>query len=230
VCYNHPLEGDVNTAEALAELLVTEKGLGCDIVETGCGQSPASLLQVLDVSARNAIFSTGTGVTDDHSGKDWMETKSNYRTSVWASSTAEADLLTALRAGRAWFVNPKGFQGTLDVTVNGVSAMGGVLLTSAQTVPVTVVGSGLPAAGMVELVIGAVDYAGDAKPATSVRSVKVSTMTGGKWNLDLWPSKGKYFRPVVRDGAGAIVGVGNPTRLLRTTPGHGIPAARKLPT
>ncbi|WP_144122874.1 hypothetical protein [Catellatospora sichuanensis] len=69
-----------------------------------------------------------------------------------------------------------------------------------------------------------------AKPATSVRSIKVSNMTGGKWNLDLWPSEGKYFRPVVRDGAGAIVGVGNPTWLLRTTPGHGIPAARKLPT
>ncbi|MFI0453185.1 hypothetical protein [Actinomadura sp. 6N118] len=185
MCYNHPLEGDVNTPEALAKLLVTEKGLGCDIVETGCGQPLASLL-------------------------------------------------TALRAGRAWFVNPKGFQGTLDVTVNGVSAMGGVLLTSAQTVPVMVVGSGLPAAGLVELVIGAVDYASDTKPATSVRSIKVSNMTGGKWNLDLWPSEGKYFRPVVRDGAGAIVGVGvgvgNPTWLLRTTPGHGIPAARKLPT
>ena len=69
--------------------------------------------------------------------------------------------------------------------------MGGVLLTSAQTVPVTVVGSGLPAAGTVELVIGAVDYASDPKPAACVRSIKVSTMTGGKWNLDLWPSKGK---------------------------------------
>lgn len=59
-----------------------------------------------------------------------------------------------------------------------------------MTSPVVMVwtaGSATP----IELVIGAFDYASDPKPAASVRSIKVSTMTGRKWNLDLWPSKGK---------------------------------------
>ncbi|SDM43468.1 CehA/McbA family metallohydrolase domain-containing protein [Allokutzneria albata] len=230
--YNHPLEGELNTPQKLAEALLAGSGLGgVDIVEIGCGMALPKLLHVLDVSARNALFFTGTGVSDDHAGKDWVNQKTNWITGVWAGSAGTADLLGSLRAGRAWFTDPKRWRGSLEATVNGASAMGGGLLSSAKKVPLTVTVTDAPADGRVELVTGVVDYAGAGQldPATTSRSVRVSELTGGRWNLDVEPGEGSFVRSVVRDGAGEVVGVGNPTWLLSRPPAGGVPRERALP-
>jgi hypothetical protein len=49
--------------------------------------------------SRNGVFLTGNGTNDDHYGQNWHGITNNWFTSVWAASTAEADLLAALAAG-----------------------------------------------------------------------------------------------------------------------------------
>ncbi|MCP3802811.1 hypothetical protein NLX83_26400 [Allokutzneria sp. A3M-2-11 16] len=229
--YNHPLEGELNTPQKLAAALITSGRLGgVDIVEIGCGMALPKLLHVLDVSARNALFFTGTGVSDDHVGKDWVNQKTNWITGVWAGSSGTADLLGALRGGRAWFTDPRRWRGSLEATVNGASAMGGVLLSSAKKVPLTITVTDAPADGTIELVSGVVDYAGTGQldPATTSRSVRVAELTGGRWNLDVEPGRGSFVRAVMRDGSGEVAGVGNPTWLLPEPPAGGVPRERVL--
>ncbi len=164
--YNHPMQGDVGSPQALSRLLITTRALGADIVEIGCKQTLDSLLQVFDVSARNAVYYTATGVTDDHSGINWIKQRVNFLTYVWSHSFDVPDLVSALTAGRAWFVDPAKWRGELDLQVRGVPAMGGVLVGAASTEPVRIIVTGVPKDGALEIVTGPVDRAGPA-PARS---------------------------------------------------------------
>ncbi|HET8680666.1 MAG TPA: hypothetical protein VFM54_02150 [Micromonosporaceae bacterium] len=231
VSYNHPMQGEVAQPGALARLLVDRRALGCDLVEIGYPGDLDKLLWVLDATARNAVFYTGVGVSDDHAGTDWLEQRANYLTGVWAASTGTADLLGGLRAGRAWFANPKHWRGVLDLRHDGRGAMGGALVTAYPRVDVTVLATDLPAGGALELVVGRADLAGAARAEPAVvrtTAVPARQVRGGSYGMSVEPGGGAYLRAVVRSGDGSVAGVGNPLWLLPHDPPHGIPAARRL--
>ena len=230
-CYNHPMQGEVGNPAALAKLLVAERALGCDLVEIGYPADLGKLLRVLDATARNAVLYTATGVTDDHAGDDWLNQKANYLTGVWAASTGTADLLDGLRAGRAWFADPKQWRGTLDLSYAGAPAMGGALVTSYPRVDLRVFATDLPAGAVLELVVGRVDLAGPDRPEPAIvrtTTVPARDVRGGAYELAVEPEDGAYVRAMIRGANGAVIGVGNPVWLLRRPPPAGIPPARRL--
>jgi len=214
--YNHPLGA---SRDATAEEMVATRALGADIVEIAYSRPSIvdSMLYVLDACARNLVFVTANGVTDDHRGTDWYDdAKSNWVTGAWASSVDIVDLQDALRAGRAWCYKPDAWTGTLRMTAAGADAMGGVLVTDLPTVPVTVAATDLPRGGTVELVTGRADRAAPA-PA-------VETTVGRARDVPA----GSYVRAMVRDADGRLAGIGNPVWVLREDPPGGVPAARRL--
>lgn len=216
--YNHPLGA---SPQATAEHMVATKALGADIVEVAYGGPSIvdGMLEVLDACARNLVLVTANGVTDDHSGTDWYaDGKSNWITRMWAGSAELPDLQNALRAGRAWAYKPNGWNGTLRTTAGDSPAMGAVVATAGRSVPVTVTATELPKGGALEIVTGRADK------AAPVPAVQVVTAAGGTHSADLAP--GRYVRAVVRDATGRIVGVGNPTWVLRDH--TAIPAERRL--
>ena len=80
--------------------------VGADVLEVGYttrGFQPFSQhLALWDTFSRHARWLTGNGVSDDHSGQDWRSLNNGHLTGLWAASTSEADLATALRSGRAY--------------------------------------------------------------------------------------------------------------------------------
>ena len=213
--YNHPLGG---SPAATAEHMVATRALGADVLEVAyAGPSTVDgMLQVLDACARNLVFVTGNGVTDDHAGTDWYDdAKSNWLTRVWAPSVELPDLQDALRGGRAWCVKPDAWRGELELRAGDRPAMGGVVV-SGSPVPVTVAVTDLPAGGTVQVVTGRADRAA---PVPAVR-------TGTARALDVPP--GSYVRAVVRDAAGQLVGFGNPLWVLPAEPAGGVPDARRV--
>jgi len=214
--YNHPLGASV---AATAEHMVATRALGTDILEVAYGRPTTvdGMLQVLDACARNLVFVTGNGVTDDHSGTDWYDdAKSSWLTRVWARSVDIVDLQDALRGGRAWCAKPGAWDGTLELHAAGRPAMGGVAVAGRDPLPVTVTATDLPRDGAVEVVTGRADRAAPA-PAVASDSAR---------SLDLAP--GHYVRAVVRDASGGIVGIGNPLWVLGDDPPGSVPAARRL--
>jgi hypothetical protein len=227
-CWNHPL--DVEQPESLARLMIEQNNLGADLVEIG-REPYADLRWVYDVAARNAIFFTAIGSSDDHGGKDWLVQEETHVTSVWAASTDIDDLLDAMRAGRAWFYDLAKYRGELDILVGGRRAMGGVAVTRAQELPVELVATGLPAGSSLEIITGVADLAGttDLKPATTSQFVPADALGGGRHSVIVAPQAGVYVRTQVRAADGAVIALSNPVWLLRAAPPHGIPAARRLP-
>ena len=178
VCWNHPM--DVETRESLATLMIEQDNLGTDLVEIG-REPLTDQLWVLDVAARNAIFFTSIGTSDDHGGRDWLVQEDRWVTYVWAESTGKRDLLDALGRGRAWFTDLAAYQGKLDLRILGWSAMGSALCSPVPVVPVEVVATDLPADGTLEVIIGVVDRAGtaDLTPATEVRVLRPTMLLDG---------------------------------------------------
>jgi hypothetical protein len=210
----------------VATELVATKVFGADLIEIGAGGPDQidPLLYVFDSLARNSVFVTANGVSDDHDGTDWLGRPANWVTRVWADSVELADLTGALGAGRAWFGKPDRWGGELDLTAGGRPAMGGVQVGSAR-VPVTVHATDVPDQGTLEIVTGVVDGRA-AAPHTTSRVVKARDLPAGGLTFDVQP--GSYVRAQVRAADGAVVGVGNPYWLLRTEPAGGVPAARRL--
>jgi hypothetical protein len=99
VSINHPSPG-----QELADKLITTGGVGADVIEIGTGRQVEELAPAFDVAARNAVFMTASGVSDDHGGVDWLNPDAAQRwlTGVWARSRDSADLCAAMRAGKAW--------------------------------------------------------------------------------------------------------------------------------
>ncbi|MCW3813964.1 hypothetical protein ONA91_05785 [Micromonospora sp. DR5-3] len=229
VCWNHPL--DVERRDSLARLLVDRNALGVDLIEIG--RAPLDdHLWAYDVAARNAVPVTAVGVTDDHDGTDWRAGKERHLTYVWASATDRDALVAALRAGQAWFTDLARYRGALDIEVGGRTAMGGVLLTDAAELTLRLRASDLPAGGSLEVVTGTADLAGlaDPTPATRTSTVPARQLRSGWHDLRVEPGVGAYVRTQVRGRDGAIVGVSNPTWLLRQAPPRGVPAARRFRT
>ncbi|MCW3842645.1 hypothetical protein ONA70_21325 [Micromonospora yasonensis] len=227
VAFNHPLE-DAPSGPQLARLLIETNALGADLIEVGSKEDFGESVFGYDAAARNAVFVTATGVSDDHSGSDWVGQKQRWITSVWADSTEEADLFAALRAGRAWFWDPQHWRGHLDILVNGVVPMGGVLVTPAAQVPVAISVTELPDGATVHLVTGEVDYAGVADPAPATTSQQIDVdRPQGQGQMVLPTRTSRYLRLEVRNADGAVIGFSNPVWILKEQPRHGIPAERR---
>lgn len=232
--FNHPLGAmyGTNTPHELTELVLTTNALGADIVEIGHNRQLEDLLYVFDVAARNAVFFTGTGVSDDHFAEDWINQPFNYLTHVWSPSVELTDLTDSLRRGRAWFADAGAWRGALDVTVADLPAMGGVLHTDKDLLPAQVTASDLPAGATLEIVTGQVDrpHLDRPEPATTSIAVPARDVHGGVYAFDLDRDPvGSYVRVQVRDEAGTIVAVGNPSWVLPEHSDVDVPAARRHP-
>jgi len=147
-----------------------DRAIGCDILEVGYpsrgGVDLDRHAQLWDVCSRNALFLTGTGVSDDHSGQDWIGQESNFVTYAHARSRELQHLLTPLSAGNVFFGDPALFAGTIALLVDGAAPMGSVTISRARTRNVRVACTGLPAGGVVRVVQGTVDLAGPAVSRT----------------------------------------------------------------
>ncbi|MGI5237291.1 hypothetical protein [Dactylosporangium sp. CA-139066] len=211
VCWNHPM--DVAKKDELARLMLERDFLGVDLVEIG--RKPfADLLWVYDVAARNALFFTAVGSSDDHDATDWAKNNGEHDiTYVWAASTNRDDLLAALRKGAAWFTDLARYRGALDLRIGGVSQLGSVLMTQ-QPAKVDVIATAVPAGAKVEVIVGACDEAA-AVPSTKVLQSKSVTVPPGH-----------YVRAQVRLAGGDVVGASNPLWVLGKAPKRPIPAVR----
>ncbi|WP_432976887.1 hypothetical protein [Dactylosporangium sp. CA-233914] len=210
VSWNHPM--DVAKKDELAKLMIERDFLGVDIVEIG--RKPYDeLLWVFDVAARNALFFTAVGSSDDHDATNWAKESEHAVTYVWAASRSQADLLAALAKGAAWFTDLARYRGTLDLRIGGVSFMGAVLMTKTPA-KVDVVATGVPAGARVEVLVGAADEAA-AVPSAKVAKSRTVTVPPGH-----------YVRAQVRLAGGDVVGVSNPLWVLDKAPRRPIPAVR----
>ncbi len=176
--YNHPFGSGTGSASSQsaqdsarrgrATELIAARAYGCDILEVGYpvkgGVQIAGYLSLWDALSRNGIFVTGTGVSDDHSGQNWLTLSANFVTWAWAGSTESGALTQALAAGRVYWGNPAVFRGQLDLVVDGYVPMGAVSVEALTTRSLRVIATGLPSGSTVDVVTGVVDYAGSAFP------------------------------------------------------------------
>lgn len=247
VSYNHPYgygdpaalpvaQQDALLAQVATTLLptaTTPAALGADLLEVGYvlrqGVDLAHHVALWDVMSRNAVFLTGNGTNDDHFGQDWHGINNNWITSTWAASTAEADLLTALTAGRAWCGSLSGYLGSLDMLVDGSCPMGSVSVSGVTSRKLVASAAGIPAGGSLHVLQGGVDYAGTAALAANTQVIGTYTaadLAGGSVTQQVDTSQGSFVRTQVLNASGAVIGLSNPVWLLREAPPGGIPAPR----
>ena len=245
--YNHPFGySDVpaqpqSTQDAMLHQVATEllgnDVMGCDLLEVGYnlreGVDLAHHIGLWDVLSRNAVFMTGNGTSDDHFGVNWPGLRNNWITSVWAASTGQADLLAALAAGRAWCGSLSGFNGGLDLLADGSCPMGSASVSQVASRQLTVTGTQIPAGGSVQVLQGAVDYAGAAAPAPDTSVIATYSAAslasgGGQVSLSVSNSSDSFVRTQVQTGGGSTVATSNPLWLLRNPPPGGIPPARQV--
>jgi hypothetical protein len=234
VSLNHPLQ-DSGGARALASRLVTTNGNGADVIEIGTKASFSTLEDVFDIAARNAVFLTANGATDDHDGDNWLTTKpatARWLTSVWSPTRRKGDLCQALKAGRAWFYDPLHWRGDFDLLVDGLTRMGGVHFTSRRRVALEVTATRLSRQCTLELVVGPCDRAGTSSlSAVNVRTaVPAREVLNGHWSSVVPVRGGVYVRAMVRSSRGRVIGYSNPVWVLPADLAGRIPVpAARLP-
>jgi hypothetical protein len=179
--------------------------------------------------SRNAVFLTGNGANDDHYAQDWYGLQNNWFTSVWAASTAQPDLLAALAAGRAWCGSLSGYRGSLDLLADGSCPMGSVSVSRVTSRGLVASATGIPAGGSLQILQGAVDYAGTAGLQANtvvIGRYKAAELAGGSVTQQVDTSADSFVRSQVLDASGAVAGLSNPLWLLRSAPPGGIPPPR----
>jgi hypothetical protein len=234
---NHPSRpgdypAEVTTAQAIAHDLLSIGAGGADLLEVGYGHGGTATLPdhlaVWDTLSRNALFLTGNGVSDDHSGEDWATQPNRFYTAAWSTAKSERPLLGALAAGSAYVGYLGSFGGTIDMSIDG-APMGTVSVRPRPTRTLRIDVTGLPTGGAVQVVRGDVDLAGPATPTPNTR-VLSSRGAGDLASSRTFPvdtGDGCFVRLQVVDAGGAIVAFGQPTWLLTAPPSHGVPAARQ---
>jgi len=243
VSINHPLGYTESPLATQAEQVairraaytwLAQRGLyGCDVLEVGyslrahCDASQH--LALWDTLSRNGRFVTGNGVTDDHNGRGWGGLVNGFFTGVWAASSGEADVVAALRAGRAFTAHLGGWpDGWIDLLVDGGAAMGSVLVSGLAKHHLTILTGQLPAGAVIEVIRGPVDYSGAVDPASVVgRILPEASFAAGTCTISIATPCSMYWRVQVRDATGNIVGISNPVWILHDTPPGGVPAARR---
>lgn len=242
--YNHPY-GYSDLAELsqsaqdsqlsqVAGKLLSNRALGTDLIEVGYnlrqGVDLGHHIGLWDVLSRNAVFLTGNGTSDDHFGTNWHGLKNNWVTSAWAASTGLRDLVAALAAGRSWCGSLSKFTGTLNLLVDGSVPMGAVSVSGVGSRSLAATATAMPAGSTLQVLQGAVDYAGQSglSPSTKVIASYAKTqITGGQVTRQIDTSAESFVRTQVVSSSGAILATSNPVWLLHSTPPHGIPAPRQ---
>jgi hypothetical protein len=249
VSYNHPygytsgplLSAAQQTAllaQVAAKLLPTANtpaaALGADLLEVGYrlrgGCDLAHHAALWDILSRNAVFMTGNGTSDDHFGQNWRGITNNWVTSAWAKSTAEADLLAALAAGRAWCASLSAYRGSLDMLVDGSVPMGSASVSGVTSRKLVATATRMPLGGSLQVLQGTVDYAGTARLTANTKviaSYPVGQLVGGSITRWIDTTRDRFVRTQVLDGSGAVVALSSPVWLLRSAPPKGIPAPRR---
>lgn len=206
--------------KTVSSQLITTASYGADLLEVGYrqrgGVNLPRHLAAWDACSRNAVFLTGTGVSDDHSGGGWKTSIRNFYTYAWAPDTSEDSLIAALRAGRCFFGDVLRFTGQLDLLVDGVGPMGSVTVSSLATRTVRVTATNVPSGGRVNIVRGPTDLAGPSQPepATVVTTMPASALTTGPVDVTVTPGSGCFIRTEVCDATGLIIAGSNPVWLL----------------
>jgi hypothetical protein len=208
--------------------------LGTDLLEVGyklrAGVDLNHYLALWDIMSRNAVLLTGTGVSDDHNGNNWYGIDNNWITSAWAASTGMADLMSALAAGRAWCGSLSAYRGALDLLVDGSVPMGAVSVSSVTSRQLVAAATGLPAGSTLQILQGAVDYAGQSGLTANtvlIGSYPASQLGTGSAAQAVDTSVDSFVRTQVVSATGAIIATSNPVWLLQNPPPGGIPAARQ---
>jgi hypothetical protein len=249
VSYNHPYgygdparlpvaEQNALLAGVARKLLPTATrpaALGADLLEVGYnlrqGVDLGHHVALWDIMSRNAVFLTGNGTSDDHFGQDWRGIINNWVTSTWATSTTESDLLASLAAGRAWCGSLRAFRGSLDLLVDGSCPMGSVSVSRATSRRLVASATRVPAGGALQVIQGAVDYAGTAGLTADTKVIGVypaRDLAGGSVAQPIDTRQDSFVRTQVLSAAGDVISLSNPVWLLRTAPPGGIPAPRAV--
>jgi hypothetical protein len=240
-CINHPFKpgdtGGLTTASAVARDLLLIGAGGADMLEVGFtardGKGIADYLAVWDTLNRNALFLTANGTSDDHTGTGWANLANRYYTGAWAAALDEASLLRSLAAGSAYVGRLGGFSGTIDMAMDspatgGTVPMGAVSVSAETRRSLRIDVTALPANGGVQVVRGHVDRAGalDATATSAVVATLNATDLAASNLLAVDTTDECFVRLQVLDGAGAVVGFGQPIWVLKTDPGT-VPLARQ---
>jgi hypothetical protein len=224
VQYNHP---PINTAE-----LVANRAFGCDLMETvdsgGDFTTTTKRMEMFDAAARNAIFLTATSQNDDHAGRNWSK-QHLFHTSVWTESKKARDLIEAMAQGQVWLNHQRLWPGgRFDLSVHGRRAMGRVIQTSADSVPVEISAENLPEGATVQLVVGVCDRSGATTPSIEKHPYPAEAFANGPLSYRFDRGAGRYLRLEAYDAAGVLLGIGNPLWLLSDTDDVKVPQQRRL--
>ena len=231
-----PKVGD--TASVAAKLqtstittLLKQAAYGADIFEAGYrmrgGMTLEAHLDAWDACSRNGLAMTGNGSNDDHEGNPgtWATNQNRFLTCVWAASTAEADLVTALATGRAFVLDQSSFTGSIDLQLDDGTPMGGY--TARGTAPsrsLTIFASTMPdPSSYFEVVMGVVDRAGTANPTPGtsvVTTVPASALTSGSTTIVVPTTVDCFYRlnlvnPTLPAG-GERIAFSNPIWIVNT--------------
>jgi len=223
----------VQTANGMLPTSSAPAALGADLLEVGYalrqGMDLAHHVALWDIMSRNALFLTGNGTNDDHFGQNWLGPMNNWFSSVWAPGTSIGDLLAALAAGRAWCASLSRYRGSLDLLVDGTVPMGSVSVSKVVSRKLVASATAIPAQGRLQILQGAVDYAGAASLAANTRvigSYTAAELAGGSVAQRIDTTKDSFVRTQVLDSSGTLAALSNPVWLLRSAPPGGIPAPR----
>jgi hypothetical protein len=126
------------------EVLVGARALGVDVLEVGYrrrgGMDLVHHLDLWDTLVGNAIFVTGTGVTDSHGRGEYqldgwgpselgITTVNNFVTWLHTEEFSEAGFVHAMKSGRAHFGDPYRWNGDIDLQTTDGFRMGQIVLT-----------------------------------------------------------------------------------------------------
>jgi len=227
VVFQYPAEPEATLANGVPGDLALRRwareGLyGADLFEAGyrpgVGRTLEPRLELVDQCLRDGVFIVGVGVSGAD-GETLSRTESNFLTWVYAHSTDLPSIMSGLRAGRAFFGDPLGFAGRLDLTTPEGFAMGDIVLTTNTEHVVRAVFRGLPPDSEVALLVNGerressplVDEAGNAVVQATVKVAE----------------RGSVVRTQATDVEGLPIAVSNPIVFLPQRPrGPRLPADR----
>ena len=235
-CINHPFKpgdgGSNITAQGVAADLIATALDGADLLEVGYANKGtngtlSAHLAAWDAVSRNGLLITGNGVSDDHSGQTWSRQTNRFWTGSWTTTLDQPALLGALAAGRSYVGLLGSFSGAIDMSIDE-APMGAALVGPATSRTLRIDVTGLPTGAGVQLLRGDVDYAGAGAAVpntTAVRTFSAAELASSN-TVSINTTDECFYRLQVVDGAGAVVGFGQPTWALHELPPTGVPSGR----
>jgi hypothetical protein len=204
---------------------------GIEVYDARGGMDLAGHLSLLWMLWSNGVFITPLGVSDDHSGRNWLTQRNRFYMVPWGATVSRAGVQAAIRNGRMCVGRLGDFAGALDFTLDGKVRMGEVGVNPAATTrSIAIEAFGLPAGATVDVLQGAVSYDGaDTPDPVVVASFTARQLAAGSNTATLHTRDGAHISLMVRDRNGKIVAFTAAAWALRRSPSGGrprIPASR----